>query len=84
MIHKKNLHTEGWVKIGPIPGILYAEMIGEVLKDKNIPYSISQDGIATAYLLSGTNITGNEAFIFVPEEFEQATLEIVEQIIDNK
>ncbi len=84
MTIKNNLDKETWKKIGPLPGILYAEMVAEVLKDENIPYSIVQDGIATAYLLAGTNITGNQAFIFVPEKFEERTLEIIDRIIEQK
>jgi hypothetical protein len=72
-----------WVRIGPLPGILYAEMITEVLKKKNIPFSTSQDGVATAYGFSGTNLAGNEAFIFVPIENEQEVKQIIEQLIDH-
>jgi len=77
-------HKKGeWIKLGPLPGILYAEMITEVLKNKKIPYSLSQDGIATAYSISGTNIAGNEAFISVPPEFEMEVKKIIEQLIDH-
>jgi len=72
-----------WVKIGPLPGILYAEMIAEVLKQENIPYTISQDGVATAYNISGTSLAGNEAFIFVPPEYEERTQEIINRLIDH-
>ena len=72
-----------WVRIGPLPGILYAEMIAEVLKEKNIPFSTSQDGVATAYGFSGTNLAGNEAFIFVPVVNEEEVKKIIEQLIDH-
>lgn len=72
-----------WKKIGPLPGILYAEMITEVLKERNIPFSLQQDGVSTAYGISGTSLAGNEAFILVPPEFEQEVLNIKEQMIDH-
>ncbi|MBN2367182.1 MAG: DUF2007 domain-containing protein [Calditrichaeota bacterium] len=74
---------KNWTKIGPLPGLLYAEMISEVLKKENIPFQLTQDGVATAYGFTGTNIAGNEAFIWVPEEHEQKVKEIVEQMIDH-
>jgi len=72
-----------WQKIGPLPGMPYAQMISEVLEKNNIPYSLSQDGVATAYGFSGTNLAGNEAFIWVPEEFVDRVREIIEQLIDH-
>ncbi len=72
-----------WIKIGPLPGILYAEMIGEVLKQQDIPFSLSQDGISTAYGYSGTNIAGNVAYIWVPEKYEQKVRQITEQLINH-
>jgi hypothetical protein len=74
---------ENFVKIGPLPGILYTEMITEVLKERNIPFYTTQDGVSTAYNISGTNIAGNKAFIFVPKENEQEVRELVEQMIDH-
>lgn len=82
-LDRKNMAKKNWKKIGPLPGILYAEMISEVLKSKDIPHSISQDGVATAYGFSGTNIAGNEAFIFVPEAYEGEVEKIIEQMIDH-
>ena len=72
-----------WKKIGPLPGLPYAQMISEVLEKRNIPYSLSQDGVATAYGISGTNLAGNEAFIWVPEEYVSEVREIIEQLIDH-
>ncbi len=72
-----------WVKIGPLPGIIYAEMISEVLKNKGIPHTVTQDGVSTAYGISGTNIAGNEAYILTPPEFEKEVLAIKEMMIDH-
>jgi hypothetical protein len=83
MTEKNKAHQKDWVKIGPLPGILYAEMISEVLKEKAIPFSISQDGVATAYGFAGTNLAGNAAFISVPPEYEEPVKKIIEQMIDH-
>lgn len=83
MQKKSKKNKEKWVKLGPLPGILYAEMISEVLNKKKIPHSISQDGVATAYGFSGTNLAGNKAFIFVPPEYEEETKKVIEQLIDH-
>ena len=72
-----------WKKIGPLPGMPYAQMISEVLEKNNIPYSLSQDGVATAYGFTGTSLAGNEAFIWVPAEFADQVKEIIEQLIDH-
>jgi hypothetical protein len=75
-------HTD-WVKIGPLPGLPYAQMICEVLAKQDIPYSFTQDGLATAYGFSGTNIVGNKAFIWVPPEFAEQARQVVERLIDH-
>ncbi len=79
---KKEQH-KNWKKVGPLPGLLYAEMVGEVLKRKKIPFSVSQDGVATAYGFTGTHLAGNEAFIWVPENYVDRVKEIIEQMIDH-
>ncbi|GAB4372830.1 MAG: hypothetical protein Kow0042_16390 [Calditrichia bacterium] len=77
------MKEEKWVKIGPLPGLNYAEMIAEVLKENDIPHSLSQDGVATAYGFSGTHLAGNEAYIFVPPAYETQVREIIERLIDH-
>lgn len=77
------MKKETWKKIGPLPGILYAEMISEVLKRRDIPHTIKQDGVSTAYGISGTSLAGNEAYILVPEEFLEEVNSIKNQMIDH-
>ncbi|OGB65643.1 MAG: hypothetical protein A2Y94_06370 [Caldithrix sp. RBG_13_44_9] len=72
-----------WVKIGPLPGLPYAQMICEVLAEQDIPYSLTQDGLATAYGFTGTNLAGNKAFIWVPQEFAEQVQQIIERLIDH-
>ncbi|MEJ2050495.1 MAG: hypothetical protein P8Y60_11785 [Calditrichota bacterium] len=79
----EQIKSENWVKVGPLPGILYAEMISEVLDKENIPFLITQDGVSTAYGIAGTNIAGNQAYIFVPRAHENEVRKIIEQMIDH-
>jgi hypothetical protein len=72
-----------WHKIGPLPGLPYAQMISEVLAKNDIPHSLSQDGVATAYGFTGTSLAGNEAFIYAPEEYVTRIKDIIEQMIDH-
>ena len=71
-----------WKKIGPIPGRPFAEMIGEILQEREVPYEILMDGIATAYGFSGVNLVGNEVFLLVPPEYEQEVQELVDRILN--
>ncbi len=71
-----------WKKIGPIPGRPFAEMIGEILRDRDIPYEILMDGIATAYGFSGVNLVGNEVFLLVPPQHEEEVQELVNRILN--
>ena len=72
-----------WKKLGPLPGILYAEMVGEVLKEKEIPYYLSQDWFSSAYGIKGTSAVGNKAFIFVPDDYYEEVSDIVKGMFDD-
>lgn len=76
-------HDDTWKKIGPLPGILYAEMVGEVLKEKEIPYYLSQDWFSSAYGIKGTSVAGDKAFIFVPEPFFEEVSHIIKGMFDE-
>lgn len=77
------MKKDKFIKIGPLPGLNYTEMVTEVLKEKGIPFSISQDGVSTAYGISGTNLAGHETFLHVPEEFKGQVKEIINRLIDH-
>lgn len=72
-----------WKKVGPLPGVLYAEMVGEVLKEQEIPYYISSDWFSVAYGIRGTSAVGDSAFIFVPEEFYEQVNHILEGMFEE-
>ena len=72
-----------WKKVGPLPGILYAEMVGEVLKEKEIPYHLSQDWFTSAYGIHGVSAVGNFAYIFVPAEYYDEVYDIIKGMFDE-
>ncbi len=67
-----------WKKIGPLSGAIPAEMVGEVLREKDIPYYLSQDFFGGALGAKGLGAVGNAAFIFVPEEYEAEASDIID------
>lgn len=72
-----------WKKVGPLPSILYAEMVGEVLKEKGVPYHLSQDWFTSAYGIHGASAVGNFAYIFVPSEFYQEVQDIIKGMFNQ-
>ena len=69
-----------WKKIGPLSGTIHAEMIGEVLEERNVPHFISQDWFSGALGIKGISAVGNSAFIFVPEEHHNEVLQLIEEM----
>ena len=55
---------ENWKKIGPISGVIYAEMLSEALQNEQIPHHLSKDWFSGAYGISGTAAGGDNAFLF--------------------
>ncbi len=70
-------------KIGPLPGINYAEMISEVLKKEGIPHLIKNAGITAALNISGESLAGNMIYILVPETHFPQARRIIETMIDH-
>ncbi|MGH1364288.1 MAG: hypothetical protein ACRBF0_12085 [Calditrichia bacterium] len=77
------MSRENWSKVGPLPGSLYAEMVAEVLKEKQIPHYLSQSWFSGAYGIKGTNALGDDAFIFVPEEALEEVNEVLETMFPD-
>ncbi len=73
-----------WKKVGPLPGLLYAEMVGEVLKEQEIPYFLSQDWFSAAHGIKATNAVGNSAFLFVPEVHFEEVSHIVKGMVTDE
>ncbi|MBT3591233.1 MAG: hypothetical protein HOK52_11015 [Candidatus Marinimicrobia bacterium] len=63
-----------WDSLPPFDGIVFAEMAGEILAKKRIPYFVKSDVLSTTFSIEGTSMPGVTR-IFVPEELkENATL----------
>lgn len=59
-----------WTALKPLPGIIYAKMVAEVLDQRNIPnYVQSLFGSGGIGVVSGADFAGSSAKIYVPEEF---------------
>ncbi|MEL6824424.1 MAG: hypothetical protein AAFP70_21915 [Calditrichota bacterium] len=68
---------ENWIKVGPFPGSMYAEMVTEVLRNRKIPHRLSQDWLSGAYGAKGVSPIADQTYIFVPEDVLEAVNEIV-------
>ena len=55
-----------WIKLAPLSGVLYAEMLSEILKSEDIPNYIAQDWVSGSYGVKAATAVGNVAHIFVP------------------
>lgn len=69
-----------WKKVGPLSGSIHAEMVGEVLEERQIPYFLSQDWFSGALGLKSVSAVGNTAVIFVPEEYYNEVIELVNEM----
>jgi hypothetical protein len=73
-----------WRKIGPLSGTIHAEMVAEVLEERNIPHFVSQDWFSGALGVKAVSAVGNTAFIFVPEEQYEEVLALVEEMFGDE
>jgi hypothetical protein len=64
-----------WTALKPLPGVVYAKMVAEVLEQRDIPnYIQSLFGSGGLGVVSGADFAGASAKIFVPEErLDEAT-----------
>ena len=77
------MQTDGWVKLGPFSGILYAEMIMEVLEKENIAARLAPDWVSAAYGVKGASVPGEKVFIWVREDDQEAAQSIAQTIISD-
>jgi hypothetical protein len=74
-----------WVPLRPLPGMVYAKMVMEVLDQRNIPnYVQSLFGSGAFGVVSGVNFIGADARIWVPENFLQEASEILDDMMDEE
>jgi hypothetical protein len=69
-----------WKRVGPLSGSIHAEMVGEVLEERQIPYFISHDWFSGAFGLNTISAVGNTAVVFVPEEYYNDVIELVNEM----
>jgi len=59
-----------WVKMKPLPGIIYAKMVTDVLNQRHIPnYVQSLFGSGGLGVVSGGDFPGSDARIWVPQTY---------------
>jgi len=73
-----------WVMLRQLPNPIYAEMIKEVLDNEGIPNYLSFDFMSSAFILRGASLVGESGKLFVPKEFREEALELVNPLIDEE
>jgi len=71
------------VSLHPLPSKIYAEMVKEVLEKRGIPCIIKTDLLSSAFGSDGTSAVGTQAVIYVPEDRQQESEEILHQMLDH-
>ena len=79
----KPLKEISWIKLGPVSGKIFADMIADVLSQKQIPHYLKADFLTSALGIQTGNMIGSKVFVFVPEEFQGKTNKIIEDITGN-
>jgi len=69
-----------WVKLGTLPGNIYAEMLKEALEKEKIPLLIRGSALR-AYMPSGTE--GDAVTLLVPEKHRERSAQILHEMFGN-
>jgi hypothetical protein len=69
-----------WIALKTVDGKIYAEMVAEILEQKNIPNYIKSDWISSAFNISGANLVGSKVTIYVPEPNYDAAEKLLKEI----
>ncbi len=72
-----------WVRLHSLPGVIYAEMVKEVLDREEIPNLLLKDFYSSAYGAAGAGLPGMEAVLLVPEEHAERAAAILHQMLDH-
>jgi len=64
-------------------GNIFAEMIADILSQNKIPHYLKADFLTSALGIQTGNMIGSRVFVFVPEEFQEKTNKIIEDITGN-
>lgn len=72
-----------WVRLHPLPGTVYAEMVKEVLDRQNIPNLLIKNFLASAYSLNTTDLAGVESILLVPRPYKEEAERILHGMMDH-
>jgi len=72
-----------WIKLKPISGKIFADMISEILNKNKIPHYLKADFLTSALGIQSGNIIGSKVFVFVPENFQDKANEIIEEMMGD-
>ena len=79
----KPLKEISWIKLGPVLGNIFAEMIADILSQNKIPHYLKADFLTSALGIQTGNMIGSKVLVFVPKEFQEQTNKIIEDITGN-
>ncbi|RJP74052.1 MAG: hypothetical protein C4524_13540 [Candidatus Zixiibacteriota bacterium] len=73
-----------WVKMKDLPGMVYAQMVAEVLEQRGVPHYIqSLFGSGGLGVVTGANFAGSSARIWVPEDYLDQAQEIQDEMMQD-
>ncbi len=79
----KPLKEISWIKLGPVSGKIFADMIADVLSQKKIPHYLKADFLTSALGIQSGNMIGSNVYLFVPENYKKKTQSVIEGITGN-
>lgn len=81
---RSELEDIKWVALEPLPGVVYAKMVAEVLDQRQIPnYIQSLFGSGGLGMITGAGFAGSSARIYVPEDRLEEATEIRDQMMKD-
>jgi hypothetical protein len=75
--------TTRMVPLHPLPSKIYAEMVREVLEKRGIPCLIKTDLLSSAFGSDGSSAVGTQATIYVPQDRQEESEDILHQMLDH-
>lgn len=72
-----------WIPLRNLPGVVYAEMVQEVLRQRNIPCYLQSDVWTGAYGVKSASVVGAKCVLFVPKSMQQIAENILHQMVDH-
>lgn len=67
-----------WIKVGPLPGAMQLEMLGGILKERDIPFYYVSDWEAGAFGTKGFTGVSTPGYVFVQESDEETVADLIE------